>query len=360
MTAHHLSIERLEDWNREDWDRYVTNHPHGTIYHQSSWLSLIEDIFGYSQCGLVAVSNGKIVGGLPLFSVKGFTGSTLMSSPFRDRGGLLVNTDGDLHEETSLFLLKTCRNLAHLGKNGILIKQGLAASKTSLKDTGFQEHGYWVTTRLDLTCGPGTLWQQVKNSAQGKVRRARKQGVIVRSGKTALDMDSFAALFDSTRHRLGIPTFPHLFFTLIWERLCQNGSAKLLLAESKGRLVGGIILLMSHDTVIDAYAASDSRLQKYRANDLLIWEAINWASSKGYRIFDFGGDSPTQKGLLAFKRKWGGQHETLSSYHFSPNSAYISIADSSDRRYAIARQIMSALPAPLYRFISASIVSKLG
>jgi len=112
--------------------------------------------------------------------------------------------------------------------------------------------------------------------------------------------------------------------------------------------------------VIDGYAASLSKYNELRANDLLVWSSIEWAAQNGYSVFDFGADSPRQENLLSFKRKWGGTHIPTYQYSLSGNNRALVEMDSSNKKYFLARSIMSRLPLAVFRLVSDRLVGYFG
>ena len=66
-----VDIVPFDAVGNEKWDRYVMNHPEGTLFHLSEWKSAIEKTFRHPNYYLAAVTKEdrerKIVGVLPMF-----------------------------------------------------------------------------------------------------------------------------------------------------------------------------------------------------------------------------------------------------------------------------------------------------
>lgn len=338
------------------WDDFVERHPHSTIYHNSSWISLFEEVFGYKQKGFILVDGGDILGGLTLFEVGGLMKKRLVSIPFRDRGGLLVKEGID----PSFFLSEAVELLRREKYSCLVIKGEEPISPALVKRWGLKESRLWVTTQVDLTFGRDKLWKGLENNAQGPVKQAEKYGVEVYFGNSLQDMGIFYNIFLRTRKTLGIPSFPHSFFDTIWNRLCLAKKAKLLLAKKDRLPIAGMLLLLHKDMVIDGYSAYLPQFKSLRANDLLVWRSLEWAAGNGYRLFDFGADSSDQEGLLSFKRKWCGVHKTMYHYFLLDRNVRIDNMDSSQKKYRLIRKGISVLPLPVFSWISGKIVSNFG
>lgn len=340
-----LAAERLAAW-----DAFVSAHPGGCIAQRAGWQALIRESFGYDNHGLLLLDEQDAVrGGLPLFHVP--AGRKLTSAPFRDRGGLLLapGTDGAP-------LLAAARAEADRLGLDLQIKQG---DPLPLPPPGLTEARHWVTSRIDLTPGPEALWQGLENNAQGPVRQARRLGVQVRTGTTEADVDAFRSLFIATRRRLGVPVFPPAFFAGLYRHILAPGLGRLLLAETRGRPVAGLVMLFEAHAALDGYAASLPGSGKTRANDLLVWTAIETACALGKPVFDFGADSPRQASLLSFKRKWGACQVPLNEYWSAPARAGEPL-DNSSPLYRLLRSMVSRLPGPLYEWLSRQVVARYG
>lgn len=302
------------------------------------------------------LDSGKVIGGLPLFEVKGFWGKRLVTSPFRDRGGLLAGTGVD----PTPLINEAVRLCNRRGYDYLVIKEELPLGFDIQSNWGFSESVFWTTTIVDITEGSKSIWKMLKNNAQGPVKQAGKSGVYTRFAEDENDMMEFYRIFSVNRRSLGIPSFSQDFFSRIWKDMCQSGKAKLLLAFKGNTPIAGIVLLLHQNRVIDGYAAALPPYRNMRPNDLLVWEALKWASEKGYSLFDFGADSPRQENLLAFKRKWTGLHKPMHHYYFPARERNTDEMDSSDTRYAWARSVLARLPLPLFRAVSSFVVPRLG
>ncbi len=134
----------------------------------------------------------------------------------------------------------------------------------------------------------------------------------------------------------------------------------LFLAEKDRRPIAGAILLLHKDTVIYGYAASMLKFRFLRGSDFLIWRSLEWAADAGFSVFDFGADSINQKGLLSFKRKWGGVHIPVYFYFTPDTKNIIKEIDSSQERYGLIKKCISKLPIPIFSIFSKSTVSYFG
>ena len=302
------------------------------------------------------MDNDEITGGLPLFEVKGFQGKRFVSTPFRDRGGVLVRDGVD----PAPLLQAAGDQCLKENANCVVVKEENPLPDKAWKTTGYQSVEHWTTTVVDLTPGAATLWEQLKNNAQGPVKQAEKLRVRLREGTALEDMRCFSRIFSVNRRALGVPVFQTCLFDYFYHLFCQKNKARLFLADTSRGVIAGILILIQGRTAIDGYAASLPQFSGMRANDFLVWKALEWSAENGFERFDFGADSPTQHNLLFFKRKWGGVHHVMPHYYYLHKQKTIDLHDSSSRIYGVARQCLSKLPPFLFRLFSKMIVSRLG
>jgi lipid II:glycine glycyltransferase (peptidoglycan interpeptide bridge formation enzyme) len=127
----------------------------------------------------------------------------------------------------------------------------------------------------------------------------------LRAGGSEEDLRAFYRLYVITRKRVGRPCQPYRFFREVWRRFHGAGRLALLLARKEDSCIGGLLAFKYKDRVSAEWAASDERYKNFSPNHILFWEAIKQACFEGYKVFDFGRTSKSNKGLMDFKNRWG-------------------------------------------------------
>ena len=327
------------------------------IYHTLEWRDLTCEVFGHEARYLVALANERVVGILPLFLVRGFFGRQLVSLPLRDRGGPLAVSDESrdalLQEAVRLFHALKCDTLELKTLEPI---PGLAAT-----DHGFQLERYWKNTLVSLPDDPAALWKRLhKKSVRWAIGKSQRDGVTARWGESHADYAAFYEMFLQTRRRLAVPPYGLDLFESIRTRLQSNGMAKPILGEHEGTAVSGMILFYFKDRVIEAYAASDDKALHLRPNNLILWEALRDACVRGYRVYDFGGTSPTNTGLLQFKLRWGGEETTLTTTTMTKSGKQVFHRDGTGLFLKTFRTAFRLMPIACSRRIGPYFTKKTG
>lgn len=155
---------------------------------------------------------------------------------------------------------------------------------------------------LDRHFDPNTRWA---------IRKAKRNGCLVRTAAQS-EIDGLQDIYVRTMHAKRAP--------VNYGRERWEGIASLLAPAKRGCLYIGEIEGQPRGmaAVVDGAAsrhliqlAVSPEAHSSRLGELLIMSAISDACSKGLRYFDFMASSATDKGLIAFKAKWGATAEPI-------------------------------------------------
>lgn len=358
MGIDNIRIDYLENCEEAmaRWDNYVESHSLATIYHHRRWRQIFEHSFGYQSWYMVAYEDEKMVGCLPVFLVKSPFCRRLVSVPFRDRGGVLWDSPSALAE----ILAEMTRLADRLRAVSVEIKSLVPYPPEVLEKAGFQERFYWVNSRVDLKdLDIDGYWDKLDTKTRNMIRQAQRAGLIFEN--VAFSQNSIRtwfALHLATQKRLGLPPFPFKYFQSMMRELTNLGAAKMFLVRQGNRNLAATLILLNRDTGIYGYASSHAAAAPLRSNDFMLFNVIKWLLENGYKEFDLGSDSPVQKGLLFFKRKWRAQQTVIPVYTFGRTDSFGT--DSSSPRYQLLRRIFRHLPLGVSRLIGRVAVKYFG
>ncbi len=138
---------------------------------------------------------------------------------------------------------------------------------------------------------------------------------------------------------------------MIWETFYPVNQATLLLAESDGKTIAAMMLLKFKDRVSALLLASDVRYRKLHPDHFLYWNAIKLAYNEGYRYFDFGRTSVTEKSLMDFKSRWGTKTIDLPQYFYPKETSNTTATPQKSLRYSMARKVFRHTPLPVLKVI---------
>ena len=324
------------------WDGYVERSPRATIAHKFSWRSIISRTYGHRPFYLMACSGRTVRGILPLFLVESaWFGTSLTSMPFLDYGGV-CSDDAETGEALVRYALALRRNYAagclelrHV--HALPGEGGVRVDKVSLV--------------LDISPGADAVWQALQAKVRNQVRKAQKEGLTFAYGSGEL-LDEFYSVFLVNMHDLGSPVHDRRFFANI---LADFGHEVLVMVvRDHGRPIGGAVCLLFRDIMHVPWASSLRESFTKCPNNLLYWEAINYACEHGYRWFDFGRSS-VGSGTYHFKGQWGAEPRQLHWQILGGNGSASSARSPADPRYRPAVALWKRLPLPVTKWVGPRI-----
>ena len=196
-------------------------------------------------------------------------------------------------------------------------KQNVASYKQWVTRIGKRSHvvrsGYLPTKTILINLKPSEveIFKHFSEAKRRAVRKAEKNGVVVKESnniKNLIHIKNKSSGFLGFITTFGIDKF--------WSFFGKKYST-IVLAYFQNALVGGVLVLVWHNTAYYWVAGATRHGKKLFAPTLLVWEAIKIAKKRGAKQFDFLGvwdeRKPKEhldwKGFTRFKEGFGGIHE---------------------------------------------------
>jgi len=182
------------------------------------------------------------------------------------------------------------------------------------------------------------------------IRKAIRSGLKVERLSTVRDLDIFYGLYQSTRRRLGLPVAPMAFFSALWQAFHETERILLFGAFLNEDCVAAL-LLFAHKNRVSAEAVGWNDCYADRSTpSLLYWEAIKFAHTHGYKIFDFGRTDASNKGLMDYKCRWGTKVAPLPIYYLGEQQriAMIQATQKAGASNGLLRALIRYSPCWLY------------
>jgi lipid II:glycine glycyltransferase (peptidoglycan interpeptide bridge formation enzyme) len=167
------------------------------------------------------------------------------------------------------------------------------------------------TITLDLTLSEDELLAAMSQNTRRKIRVAEKKGVTIRAG-TPADLPILYDLYRKTGERDYFLTRPPAYYEQAWRSFMDAGLAHALIAEYEGAPIAHVILFHFGRKCWYFYGASSDAERERMPNYLLQWEAMRWAKTQGYSLYDMWGapdkfnESDSMWGVYEFKRGFRG------------------------------------------------------
>lgn len=171
----------------------------------------------------------------------------------------------------------------------------------------------WV---LPIEKDENDLLMGMRKTTRNLIRRAEKEGVLVKEGSTEENVDSFMKLYLDTvkKHRF-TPFSKHFIQTEINEfgSIKNKGvGAKLYVAHWNNEVLSSAIVIHYGDSAYYHHGANSSKHIKIPSSYALQWKAIVDAKKEGKQFYNFWGITKSTKskhpwaGLTKFKKGFGG------------------------------------------------------
>jgi lipid II:glycine glycyltransferase (peptidoglycan interpeptide bridge formation enzyme) len=312
-TAHRQGLAIIEP-DASDWDSLVARHPYGHLLQSCGWGALKEQVGWDARRLLVVGPDGPQAGAQLLLRRR-----LGLSAAYVPRGPLL----GDSWEANAL-LLTALDRLARRHRAvflrlepNVLEGDALAGELHSrLLIEGFRATEPLqprTSLHLDLGPAPERLLAAMSKGHRADIRRAAREGVVVRPGQSEADLDAFYAIMEQTGARAAFAIHSLAYYQAAWDLFRPRsghpgpasprasepaGESQLLLAEQDGATVAACMVFACTGVGLYLYGCSTGVGLKSGANHALQWQAIQWARACGCRLYDFWG-VPDQFGLAA-------------------------------------------------------------
>jgi len=157
---------------------------------------------------------------------------------------------------------------------------------------------------LDLPATWDTMWQtRFSKNMRNQVRKAEKQGLTLRRGRSAAEVDSFYRLYQECTKIWGYGRPPHsreYFLTLMDN---APDALQLLLVEDHGKAVAGSILVEDAESVLAWYGAMDRIVAKKCPTRFLLSHVVREAIGDGKKYLNMGASGHLE-GVRTFKELW--------------------------------------------------------
>ena len=291
---------RVPEWN--DW---ILKHRHATFFHSAEWAQVLSEAYHYDPYYAVFRGPEQSVGFLPIMEVRSaWTGNRGISLPFSDECAPLLPEGLGLVD-----LIEPVRECGlQRGWNYLEFRGGAETVPSALQSDEFALHHL----KLELT--DDLQFSKLKASNRRNVHKGLRESIEVKRLQTRDAMDVFYRLHCGTRRYHGLPPQPERFFHLIHKHVIEKGYGFVSLARYNNEWIAGAVFFEFGCRAVYKFGASERRFQHLRANNLLMWEAIQYFRGRNLQELSLGRSRLHNEGLLRFKRSWGAQ-ETRVLYH---------------------------------------------
>jgi lipid II:glycine glycyltransferase (peptidoglycan interpeptide bridge formation enzyme) len=312
-----MKVYQLDPIKDVRWPEFVEKHPRASVFQTVGWLQALQQTYGYRPVVFTtSPSNDALKNGLVFCHVSSWlTGGRMVSLPFSDHCEPLFDSGPDLH-----FVMEYLQaDLQHQDWKYIEVRPVNGGFDQQGEDTGFRPAEQYCLHRMDLRPALDQLFRSLhKDSAQRRIRRAERAGVVYERGKSVRLLKDFYDLMVLTRRRHHLPPQPYLWFRNLVDSM--NDALEIRAAYQAQIPIAAVLTLRFRNTVYYKYGCSDAKFKHLGGMSFLLWKTIEESKSAGAEEFDLGRSESDNKALILFKNHWAQRPTTLVYWRFpAPN-----------------------------------------
>lgn len=331
-----LVIRELSTDN-EVWDKFIMQHPSGTLFHKTSWLDILAKAQSLKLKKIGFYKDGILVGVLPLF-IKNCWPLRVAASPFVVEDtpymGLVID-DGLFQEAAEMLGPYIKENDVHFLR--IIQQEKISPQMRPCSFQVIEKH----THLLDLTKSEEEIFSSMEGRCRTAIRKAKKNGVRIQQETYKNGLESYYTILKNVYAKQDMqPPNSKEFYDFLWDAYVDHHLYMLTAWQDETMIAGAIIL---HDRDRCYYLNGCSR-HEYRSlcpGHLIQWEAMRLAKSLGANWYDFVGSDIER--LANFKKSFGGELTTYSCLEKS-SSAWVSFIR---RKYPEVKMLLGRIKSRL-------------
>ncbi len=342
--AKSLQIRIVDPLHDRAWDHVVALHHDAGCFHTSAWAKVLHRTYKHQPFYLQFSSGRRLAALVPLMEVRSpFTGRRGVCLPFSDAcEPLIFDPDAKRLIQDRVIRFAQERRWKHLEVRGSKFFQ--FATESAAKFYGHT---------LDLRRGAEALTSRFESSVRRAIRKAERSSVTTAVIRNRCAIADFYRLHVRTRRRHGLPPQPASFFLQIYEHIIKPGLGFIVLAHYQSRPIAAAIFFRFGKNALYKYAASDRKFQELRANNLVMWQGIQFLARNGAAKLHLGRTERENEGLRRFKLSWGTEEETIDYFRVDPSGRKCLVAAPSDS--GLYKKIFARLPLAVNRLAGAMI-----
>ena len=333
-----MDLETVDPTRYPDWDSLLARSGDRSFFHSSHWANVLKNSYGYKPVYFASIEKDRLAFLMPLMEVSSLlTGKRGVSLPFTDQCPVHV-----LEKE----LIPEAVNMAkEFGR-----KAGwrhIEWRDAQYFDEDTPSSVVYFTHDIDLSKTEREMFSTLAESNRRCIRKACKEGVSVKISQALDSLKSFCHLNCLTRKRHGLPPQPYIFFQNVFDHVISNGSGIVVTASHSQKVIAAAIFFHYGDRAIYKYGASDIAYQRYRPNNLVMWEAIRWYKERALMTLNLGRTEPYHNGLLQYKRGWGATESPLRYFRY--NFRKEGFVQEKQKKIGVLEKVSARIPVVILR-----------
>lgn len=309
-----LTVTTLELDQKSDYQEFLSKVPNAMFYHTIKFRQFLAKICSNIKFEYILLyENQKLVAALPLVVKLGSVGSVINSLPFfGSHGGILsINElkDDHFHKVHKKFiqLVKdhnaVCSTIIEPPKLLNDKFYSFLAARYLDKRIGQITHLPEITANQDYN---NAVFDLIHSKTRNSVRKGYKSGYELSHDGSLETFKTLFKLHESNIKGMGGISKSWKVFSAIKEIFKYDRDYRIYTASQNGEVVSAMLIFYYKDFVEYFCPAT---LESHRSNNplsaLIHRGMVDSALDKGSKYWNWGGTWLSQKGVYAFKSRWG-------------------------------------------------------
>ncbi|MGA2531549.1 MAG: GNAT family N-acetyltransferase [Candidatus Aminicenantales bacterium] len=323
-----------------DWDEVLLQNNDHSFFHTSAWAKVLQATYRFKPLYFVSSESGRLALLMPMMEVYGpLKGKRGVALPFTDRCAPHV-----LEPESLKAAVKSAIDYGE--KNGW---RSIEWRDDPYGPEGAPAWKTYLMHEIGLRKTKADLFKSLSSNNRRNIKKALREGVSVRTDRSAESLRSFYRLNCMTRKRHALPPQPFIFFKNVLEHVLSRDLGQVFSAYHAGKVIAASIFFHFGNEALFKYGASEMEHQCLRPNNLLMWEALNWYNDRNFATMSLGRTEIDNRGLLRYKRAWGAKETVLEYFRYDlGEKAYLA---EHRGRGGLSRFLVARTPTSILRII---------
>ena len=344
-----MAIQIINPITYPGWDELILSTPDYSFFHSSAWARVLFESYHYTPKYFTVIDHGQLLALIPVMEVNSFlTGRRGVSLPFTDYCKPII-PNGIPFQNVFEHIIE---NGKKCGWKSLELRSGNNLLPSTMPSITYLGH------TLGLDNGEQEVFSNFRDSTKRNIKKAIKEKVSVEIFNSLESIKEFYTLNCMTRKQHGLPPQPFNFFKKIYDHVISRNLGFVILASYGGKNIAGAIYFHFGEKAVFKYGASDKKFQHLRANNLVMWEAIQWYSQNGYKNLCFGRTERENQGLIQFKSGWGTIEQQISYYRYDLKKG--SFVSGSSKVTGFHNKIFRNIPIPLLKKVGSVLYKHIG
>ena len=311
--------------------------PEAGLFHSRPWLATLAEAYGFPIRALIATDAGGMpVAGIGYCELDDLRGRRVVALPFTDAGDPLGSSPQALAALRAWF-----------ESRGSPVQLRLLDASWGDHASGWEVAKRARWHRLAVVDDEDVLWSRMSSAMRRAVRKAERDGLVVRPLAGEASLAAFVAMHRSLRQRkYRLLAQPPAFFEAMMRRFGAIEGWHALGAYRDGELVAATVYLRWRKRLYYKFNASAHEALGARPNNLLVWSGIRLARALGCETLDLGPSDDDQPGLIRFKRDTGAAESELRFLRWMPPAFADARAEDAARVLGAVTELLTSPGVP--------------